>query len=318
MRAAVLTAPRRFEIVEHQPPEPEAGEILIAVRGCGVCASNLGPWLGVPGVTYPMEPGAPGHEVYGRVAAVGPGVVGLEPGTPVAVLSYRGFAEYDIARASDLVVLPPALEEEPFPGEPVACAVNVARRAAVAEGDDVVIVGVGFLGALLTTMVRRWRPRLVIAVSRRPEALELARRLGADHAWPLDASVVERVGELTGGRMADVVIEATGHQTPLELAAVLTRVRGRLVIAGYHQDGPRSVNLQLWNWRGLDVINAHEREPAVYLDGLMEAVRLVADGALDLAPLLTHRVDLDGIHHAFHLAESRPPGFLKAIVEVLR
>ena len=79
-----------------------------------------------------------------------------------------------------------------------------------------------------------------------------------------------------------MVIEATGQQRPLDLAAELTRVRGRLVIAGYHQDGPRSVNMQLWNWRGIDVINAHERDPEIYRRGMDEGVRLLAAGGLDL------------------------------------
>ena len=57
------------------------------------------------------------------------------------------------------------------------------------------------------------------------------------------------------------------------------------MIAGYHQDGPRQVNMQLWNWRGLDVINAHERDPAVYVQGIREAVEAVAAGRLDPAAL---------------------------------
>ena len=75
------------------------------------------------------------------------------------------------------------------------------------------------------------------------------------------------VKELTGGAFCDRVIEAVGKQWPLDLAAELTRERGRLIVAGYHQDGPRQVNMQLWNWRGLDVINAHERDPEVYMRG---------------------------------------------------
>ena len=83
--------------------------------------------------------------------------------------------------------------------------------------------------------------------------------------------------ELTDGRWCERVIEAVGLQWPLDLAGELTGERGRLVIAGYHQDGPRQVNMQLWNWRGIDVINAHERDPQRYVDGMRAAVDL--DGA---------------------------------------
>jgi threonine dehydrogenase-like Zn-dependent dehydrogenase len=114
--------------------------------------------------------------------------------------------------------------------------------------------------------------------------------------------------------MADVVIEATGYQRPLDLGAELTRVRGRLIVAGYHQDAPRTVNMQLWNWRGLDVINAHERDPEIYRRGMEEGVALLARGALDLAPLITHTFPLAEIGRAFATAEERPEGFIKSVV----
>jgi len=111
-----------------------------------------------------------------------------------------------------------------------------------------------------------------------------------------------------------VVIEATGKQWPLDLAAELTRERGRLVIAGYHQDGPRQVNMQLWNWRGLDVINAHERDPQVYVAGIREAIAAVCDGALDPLPLYTHTLPLERLTEGLTLTAERPDGFIKALV----
>ena len=91
-------------------------------------------------------------------------------------------------------------------------------------------------------------------------------------------------------------------------------MRGRLVIAGYHQDGMRQVNVQLWNWRGLDVVNAHERDPEVYLEGIRLAVDAVARGALDPRPLYTHTFGLEQLNEAFEAMRSRPDGFLKALV----
>ena len=120
--------------------------------------------------------------------------------------------------------------------------------------------------------------------------------------------------ELTGGAFCDCVIEAVGKQWPLDLAAELTRERGRLVVAGYHQDGPRQVNMQLWNWRGLDVINAHERDAAVYVQGIREAVEAVASGRLDPGPLYTHTFPLDRLGEALDATRDRPDGFLKALV----
>jgi threonine dehydrogenase-like Zn-dependent dehydrogenase len=108
-------------------------------------------------------------------------------------------------------------------------------------------------------------------------------------------------------------VEATGAQAGIDLATEISAERGRLVIAGYHQDGLRTVNLQVWNWRGLDVINAHERDPRVYVEGMREAARLVEHGELDPAPLYTHRFALRELPAAFRHLGERPDRFLKAL-----
>jgi threonine dehydrogenase-like Zn-dependent dehydrogenase len=85
-------------------------------------------------------------------------------------------------------------------------------------------------------------------------------------------------------------------------------------VAGYHQDGMRQVNMQLWNWRGIDVINAHERDPGTALDGIRGAIQAVTDGTLDPAPLYTHRFELGELDQALDTMRRRPDGFLKALV----
>jgi threonine dehydrogenase-like Zn-dependent dehydrogenase len=127
-------------------------------------------------------------------------------------------------------------------------------------------------------------------------------------------TIIDRVRELSAGAFCDRAIECVGEQWPLDLSAELTRERGMLVIAGYHQDGPRQVNLQLWNWRGLDVINAHERDPRVYLEGMRIAAALAASGALDPRPLLSHAYPLERLGDAFEAVKSRPGDFVKAWV----
>jgi threonine dehydrogenase-like Zn-dependent dehydrogenase len=74
------------------------------------------------------------------------------------------------------------------------------------------------------------------------------------------------------------------------------------------------VNVQLWNWRGIDVVNAHERDPRVYAEGIKGAVELIRNGVLDPAPLYTHRVGLDELGRALELTRTRPDGFVKALV----
>jgi threonine dehydrogenase-like Zn-dependent dehydrogenase len=315
MRAARLAGPGRIVMEETALPEPGAREVRIRLEGCGVCASNLTPWAGAEWMQYPLEPGGMGHEGWGVVDALGDGVSGVQVGDRVAALSYKSYAEYDVAAADAIVPLPAALDGKPFPGEPLGCAMNIFRRSGISAGQTVAIVGIGFLGALLTRLAADAGAR-VIAISRRPFSLDVAKEMGAHELIPMDDHwrIIEQVKELTGGVFADRVIEAVGKQWPLDLAAELTRERGRLVVAGYHQDGPRQVNMQLWNWRGLDVINAHERDPQVYLDGIRAAVDAVASGRLDPSPLYTHRYSLDDLGRALDDTRDRPDGFLKALV----
>jgi threonine dehydrogenase-like Zn-dependent dehydrogenase len=192
---------------------------------------------------------------------------------------------------------------------------NIFRRADVRAGQTVAIVGIGFLGAILTRLATDAGAR-VIAISRRPFSLDVAKRMGAAELVPMDDhnAIIERVKELTGGKFCERVVEAVGKQWPLDLAAELTAERGRLIVAGYHQDGPRQVNMWLWNWRGIDVINAHERDPRAYIDGIREAVDAVASGRLDPSSLYTHRYPLDRLGEALDATRDRPDGFLKALV----
>lgn len=317
MRAGVLATPGVVAVEQCPRPEPGPGEVLLRLEGCGVCASSLPTWEGRPWFEYPQAPGAPGHEGWGRVTALGAGVTGLAVGDRVAGLSYRAHAEYDVARADALVPLPASLDEVEVPGEPLGCAVNIFRRSGIERGQTVAIVGIGFLGALLTRLAAHAGAR-VIAISRRPFALEVARRFGAAETIVMDDHwrILDEVKRLTDGRWCERVIEAVGLQWPLDLAGELTSERGRLVIAGFHQDGPRQVNLQLWNWRGIDVVNAHERDPAVYVQGIREAVRLIEAGVLDPRPLYTHRFPLERLGDALELTRTRPDGFLKALVTV--
>lgn len=313
MRSAVLVQPGRMEIREVPLPIPGAGQVRVRLEGCGVCASNLAAWEGKPWFNYPMEPGALGHEGWGYVEAVGPGVSQSEIGERVAMLSNKAYAEFDVADAAALLRLPPGLDTQPFPGEPLGCAMNIFRRSNILPGQTVAIVGIGFLGALLVRLASHAGAR-VIAISRRPCALKLAQKMGAAHVLEISEGCRDVVGDWTKGKWCEVVIEATGKQAPLDLAAQLTAERGRLVIAGYHQDGPRQVNMQLWNWRGLDVINAHERDPQVYLEGMRLALDAIERGVLDPAPLYTHRFGLERLEETLDATAKRPPGFVKGLI----
>lgn len=316
-RAAVLSAPGNVQLVELPPRAPGPGEVRVAVDGCGVCGSNLPVWEGRPWFDYPRPPGVPGHEAWGRVVEAGPDVVleGRALDGPVALVGDGCFASEVVVGADAVVPLPPELDGRAFPGEAFGSAWNVAARAGFAPGQTVAVVGIGFIGAVVTALAAHAGAH-VVAISRRQASLELARTLGAKEAVPLGerSETVEAVTGLVGAEGCEVVVEAVGLQAPLDLAGDLTAIRGRLVVAGFHQDGPRTVDLQGWNWKGIDVVNAHERDPHVVTAGIRAAAAAVADGTVDLERLVTHRFALDDLAGAMDAMVERPEGFVKAVV----
>lgn len=314
MKASVISSPKHIHIIDAPVPEPEADEVLVKLNGTGVCISNLPVWEGRPWFNYPFEPGAPGHEGYGIVENVGSGVSDFSKGDPVAVLSYHAYAEYDKIDKSNVVKLPLSIDNSPFPGEPLACAVNILKRSAIKAGQTVVVIGSGFIGCLIIQLLKD-AGATVIAVSQRDSSLEFAEKSGADYlvrfgeVW----EVSQKIKALVPGGVQRV-IEATGAQRSLDLATEVITEYGKLIIAGYHQDGTRSINMQQWNWKAIDVINAHERDPQVYIDGLKEAIKKTQEGSLRPAELITHQFEFKDINRAFEILHQKPEGFLKGII----
>jgi NADPH:quinone reductase len=315
LRAAQVVAPGQVATKELALPVPGRGEVRVRLEGCGVCASNLEPWAGQPRMTFPLEPGELGHEGWGHVDAAGPEVEDTLVGCRVAILGTRSYATHDLVPAELVAPLPASLDERPVPGEALGCAVSIFDKCKIAEGESVVVIGAGFIGALLIQLAVHAGAR-VIVVSRNPAALELARGFGAAEIIPMEDHdvIIARLTELTGGQLGDVVIEATGHQWPLDLAAELTREGGRLVIAGFHQSGARQVNMLMWNWKALEIVNAHERNAIRLVQAMRKGIAALEAGTLNLDRLLTHGFPLERLDQALDATRDKPAGFVKGYV----
>lgn len=316
MRAAHLVGVRRFEIVDVARPQPNPDEVLLRVTACGVCTSDTYAWRGETAVP-PLEPGAPGHEVCGEVTACGAAVHGIEPGVTATAIAFpgRAYAEYVVAPAIQVAPLPVSFQGRIVLGEPLACAMNALRRSGVLPGDAVLVIGAGFMGVLVLSLLRHMGAAPIAVADVAEAGRAWATRYGADVVLdPGKPDFAERLLDLTGRRGFDVVVEAAGTASALDLVGAAAGVRGTAVLVGYHVGGPRSVDLQTWNWKGLTVVNGHERDDATRTVGMRKALALLAHGRIGFE-FVTHRFALEDISGAFELLSDRPPGFLKAVID---
>jgi L-iditol 2-dehydrogenase len=312
MRIAVLTAPQTFQVVDEPTPELRRDQVLVQVAACGVCAADVDVFEGLSAEDFPRYLG---HEVSGTVVETGSEVTTLRVGDAVAVWTTgHGFAEQvavdaDHCRPVAGVALSEALLE------PLACAVNAVEAADVRMGDDVVIIGAGFMGHLVQLLVRLRGARQVVVADTRADALDRAAALGADCIVDVTSqSLADIVRELTHGEGSDVTFEVTGAQGPLSTAGEVTRMSGRIVLVGFHQGPARELPLGHWNWMAFQIVNAHFRDPATIMRGMTVGARLLSSGRLSLAGLISHRFSLDDVGSAFAMARDKPLGFVKATV----
>jgi threonine dehydrogenase-like Zn-dependent dehydrogenase len=313
MLTAVLEKPGSFVIQEEPVPSIAPDEVLVRVAACGVCSSDLHHWT-----DRSVTEGFPkrlGHEVSGVVDQIGAEVTSLNPGDRVGCwVLLRGYSDHVAVKAehcapAGTVPLDLAL------AEPLACAVNAVELADVSLGDDVVIIGAGFMGNLVQELVALRGPRQIVVADTRDDALERALRLGASRVVNVAGeSLQDAIRAATDGRGADVTFEVTGSQGALTISGEVTRMSGTIAIVGYHQGAAREIPLGYWNWMAFRIANAHFRDETVILRGMRTGMRLLTSGRIRLDELVTHRFPLSAINEAFAASVEKPPGFGKATV----
>ncbi|WP_026876322.1 zinc-binding dehydrogenase [Jiangella gansuensis] len=311
-RAYTVTAPGGGELATVDVDEPGPGQVLLRVLTNGVCASDLPAWANPTG-TVPLRLG---HEPVGEVVAAGPGVT-IAPNTLVGGRIAHSFAELALADVQDVVVVPSGVDPAAALPEPLGCVAEGLRRTPVPIGARVAVVGLGFMGLLMTQFLRNAGVAQLIAIDPREDARHAAMASGADAAH----SPAEVPGhayaddDAPAGHGFDVVVEASGSQPGLDLATRLVRAHGAISILGYHQT-TRRVDVRAWNWKALDVVNAHVRDRAMLRASTEAALGLLAAGRIDVGRLVTHRFRFDQIDEAFEALRSKPDGFVKAVVDI--
>jgi L-iditol 2-dehydrogenase len=311
MRQAILTV-RGFELRNVAEPVRGPGQVLIRTAGIGVCEGDVFRYKEFREHAKDGDEAWMGHEASGVVTEVGAGVEGLAPGDRVSVNGGQ-FAELIAADAGAVGRVPDGVELTRALGEPVACCVHAAWRFGIRLGDRVAVIGSGFMGLLCMQLARLSGAAEVCAMDLFGWRLHTARELGADSTFDPSGMDPARVAEQLG--LFDVVIEAAGTQSSLDLATPLVRQHGRLVLVGYHitNGGMRAVNMQEWNFRAIDVIHGHVRNMREKRDAMEAGLRLMASGRLNVPPLVTC-YPMAEVGGAFEDLVARKEGLFKAVL----
>ena len=331
-RAIVFNGDETWELRDLPVPDPQPGGAVVRVEATGLCHSDIDHFRGNVHTSWGGAfPSIPGHEIVGRIESISPEAAtswGVAEGDRVAVTElvvtpqgyriyghdfsvdegsglYGGFAEHlELLPGSNVYRLRedlPADELTVF--EPLSCAVTWVGP--VKQGDCVVIEGPGHMGMATIVAARAAGAAQIIVtgMTRDGFRLDCARRIGADEVIDVEAEdPVERVRELTGGNMADVVIDAAaGNPITVNVAMAMVRKGGHVVIAGM-KDGPLEGFHS--DWIPTRRITLH---PGAGLD-TEGAVALINAGKVPTAELLGEAFPLDRFEEAFALLTRSTPG----------
>jgi L-iditol 2-dehydrogenase len=343
MRAAVLEDLNRLVVTQVPDPQIGPGEVLVRVRACAVCGSDVRIFHhGNPRVKPPQ---ILGHEIAGDVVAVGEGVEQFKAGDRVATaadvpcgvceycrdgmgnncainyaLGYQfqgGFAE--LLPLNRITVnygpvhhIPDGMSYETATlAEPLACCLNGLERSSLKPGESVLIIGAGPAGILLAEAAAALGATKVILAQRSPRRLELAKSFRADAYIATDEQdIVEAVQDLTGGRGVDIAITACASPEAQEQALTVVRPRGRVNYFGGLPRGSRNIQLDsnIIHYKECYVHGSHGSVPRQH----RVALELLANGQVKVEGLITHRFPLERIADAFAAQEQRSG--LKAVV----
>ncbi|MCM8769535.1 MAG: zinc-dependent dehydrogenase [Candidatus Omnitrophica bacterium] len=335
MKAAILKSVENLELEEVPEPKPGPGELVIQVKACAVCGTDVKVYH--HGHKHIVFPRITGHEVSGVVIKCGAGVTNYQPGDRVIVAPAipcgqchycrRGYQtmcdqlkaigyHYDGGFAEEMKVPAAAVANgcvnhipqgvsftEATLAEPLACVINGQKLSQVGLGDTVLILGAGPIGCLHAQLARAVGAGQVILAEVLPERLKMAEFTGAILVDLSREDIVEKVKQLTAGRMAErVIVAATSHQAQ-EKAVELVAKRGSVnFFGGLPKEKPViNLNSNLVHYGEFMIVGTHGSAPR---DNEL-AIGLIARKDITAKAYLTSILPLEQIHEALHLAEIR-------------
>jgi len=321
MRAAQLVARRRFDVGRFPVPPLEPGQVLVRTRLAAICGSDVKVVFGAIGPDrFPCPPGYPGHEAIGDVLESRspehrPGDLVLttpRPGTS------RAFAERQVVPATQVVPVPPTSDlATMLMAQQLGTVLYALKHFWTGPpGETATVIGAGTAGLHFTQLLKGAGFGRVVVGDLHPHRLEAARTLGADVAVVARGeSVVEATMDVTGGRGADLVVEAVGLDATRAQAVRAVAFGGRIGLFGlpeHRGDAPFPFAEAFQRRPTIEISVGTQEEPG--LVSFREAVRCIGAGEVDVSRLVTHRFALEQLAGAFALAGEPDGGAIKVAI----
>ena len=319
MKAARWVGLGRVECAEVPVPAVADGEILVRTAYTSICGSDLhSVFGGAPPERSPA--GFPGHESVGEV--VESRCPGFGPGDRVLAVPHyddaRGMAEFQALPGSACVRLPATGELSHLLMAQQLGTVAFALRYHPLDivGRDVAIIGQGSAGAFFTFLLKRAGAARALVSDLSPARLAYSRQLGADLA--VDAGTTDfaaAVREATGGQGAGLVVEAVGSRATFPLSVQVAAPGATILWFGL-PEGAEDYPFSFTTFfrRKLTAYSTYDAQGEPGLESFRYAVRMIIDGAIDVAPLLSHMLPIEKVGEAYRMAHDRTDGALKVSI----
>ena len=320
MRAVQIVAPGKAEFVEAPRPTLKPGYALVRTMLLSLCGSDVHLLHYAPPKEYPFAVGTTGHEMIGVVEAVDAPESPIKVGDVALTLApyQEAMAEYLLASAEDVLVLPSGKPiEHLLMAQQLGTVIYACKRLPNVMGKDAVVIGQGSAGLFFDAMLRRMGAERVIGLDVKEARVAAGLKLGATHTVNnSQADALQAVEEITDGKLADVVIEAAGEVDAINLTPQLVKVGGHLLFFGV----PRARDFEFDFWTLFrkycytTTSGASAFEPG--RKSFRMALDLIAQGEIDVSPMLTHRFPFERVLEAYELARTRDDRVIKVVIEM--
>lgn len=308
MRAAQLTAARKWELLEVDKPEARDGLMLVRMERVAICGTDKPSFVGIA-PAYPVDLGRTGHEGLGIVEACPTDA--HRPGDRVLLYGAdRGlFQEYVLAPPDLCIRLPEAEEPElVLMSQLLGTVIHCFYKLGNVINQDVVVLGQGSVGLLFNATLRNLGARRIIGVDPLDYRLAVGRRMGATHTINPDRQdPLQAVAEITGGKMPDLAVEAVGKEATFNLCGRLLRHSGTLVYFGVpnkeNLEGRMTLQFMEMFGKELRIVTSVGPRP---LEDYTIALDWIVQGRLDVRPLVSHILPFEEIQKGFEMAFERP------------